>query len=275
MGSIKTILFIFGISFFTYLQGETLLKGRIYPLDTNLASPLEVSLGESFSAVIELWPKDLWSDLTIEDLQLQPWLDSLFILRIDKMTPSENNSDVWIIHAQVVVIGEFVAGTTYFWRKDGHELTMIPEHLIYNDLITQSHERSFIYWIEDVTSNPSQSLTLFVIFAFVGALALVGGGIFFRIYFIKKQKMKEEKIHLQLLVNRFKSAKIRCDFEKLFQQQKQWPFSWKNSEKGQLFLLFISTNQYKKSWSPEELKYIQALSIEIPQEQKGGPNGTS
>jgi hypothetical protein len=225
------IILFFGISNLSAdLNGEVTVGGN---------SP-KIKSGDIVDIVLKIWPIENPSKAEFESLVGKNLFNSFYISEITQMAPSENNADVFEIHAKGIVVDDL---KTLSFSYKGEVINFKPLDLKIEKI--EEAPKDF-YILNQSQDYDYQSIILYslIIFSLLGIV----------VYFIKYKKKKVVKVNPRsLYAKKFAEAADRASFEWIYAQKEEWiKLLDIETQAHKEFLITINAHQFKKEWSKED-----------------------
>ncbi|MBF0361432.1 MAG: hypothetical protein HQK49_10485 [Oligoflexia bacterium] len=267
-----------GYSFANELDEQNILQAKITIMDiyghknSNLLAQQELRLGDTFNAIIEVWPRNLIETPTIvfhrmnfvedysKELEGQIILGLFYINHIKSIKISSNNEEVILIDANMVLIKNFVEFNFHVLKLANKEIpTFIESNFkIVNDLQDSSSVvfNDFKY----VKPQEAQSEILSNKKKVATSIVIILASILIAIYFIRILIVyfKNESLHRSLILHwkgLFEKELVkREDYEIIYKGRNEWIKLTKiyNQKKYKEdidnFLLKLNSHQYRRNW---------------------------
>ena len=240
-----------------FLSINSVLGYEVEGVLKNIGSSSTVTEGESFDAQIDIWPM---AEDSLESIQASVenkiFLDYFYIGRVSNIRYSENNSEVVIVNAKVVLVKSYESKSVFIWT---YKSLTIPFNLknvspqsneIGKDFIILNQQDGFL----DRKFNLWAILIVVAIFLLLSFIA-IKKAIVVRGSRLKSQRIKEEWNKL------FLAASDREAVENIYKFRNKW-LDIIGGETPPIINFFeeLDSVQYKKDWSDiEEHKVLEAF----------------
>ncbi|PIK14463.1 hypothetical protein [Halobacteriovorax sp. JY17] len=247
--SLTLTLFLFILNF-SSLAYE--VEGRL----KNLSPDKIILEGESFDGELSIWPMPEESLEAIkESLEGKSFLDYFYIAKIDNIRFSENNSDVIVVNAKVVLVKAYESKSVFIWTYKSLTVPVAVEEVapqkndVGKNFVILNQKEGFL------SSKYNFSLLL------VGLLFIVLTFYFGRKVQTRRRIKKEQLAIISNWNNLFQNAKRRADVEIIYAKKSEW-LNIIGGETPPIINFFETLNaiQYKQSWNDiEEHKVLEAF----------------
>lgn len=218
----------------------------------------ELKLGDSFDATIEIWPKDLIPFPQIEDFTSKTILNLFYINNIKNIITSENNPDVIVINANMVLIKNFSDFNYHILKLRDKEISTFIENNV--KIIYDTKDKGnitfddFKYFEINITNPRDLDQTRIIVLISIAILFLLSIIIYFSIiginFYQNKITYRNSILYWQDLFE--KKTLKRDDFELIYAKKTEWIPLVKNylkhKENIDKFLSNLNLHQYKKNW---------------------------
>ncbi len=220
-------------------------------------SPGKVILeGESFDGEFTIWPMHEENlEVIRESLEGKSFLDYFYIAKINNIRFSENNSDVIVVNAKIVLLKAYESKSIFIWT---YKSLTIPVSL--KDITPQKNEvgKNFVIFKQKDSLLPSKlNFTLFIVTILILVLAF-----YFGRNIQSKRRVRREHLALISYWNSlFQTTKDREGVEVIYARKSEW-LDIVGGETPPIRNFFESLDaiQYKQSWTDiEEHKVLEAF----------------
>ena len=242
--------------FFGFLTVSSVYGYEVEGVLQNLASSREISEGESFDAHIDIWPM---ADESLEaikgSLENKSFLDYFYIGKVNNIKFSENNSDVVVVNAKVVLVKSYEERPVFIWTYKSLTIPFALKNIspqksnIGKEFIILNQQDGFL----------AKKYNLFFIMTFLTFL-LISFVVIRKFLLTRKLRIESLRVR-QKWSELFLSASDRRDVENIYKLRNEWLDIIGGETPPILnFFTLLDSVQYKKNWTDiEEHKVLEAF----------------
>lgn len=232
---------------------------------TNKSNNSQLKTGETIDVEIDFLPIEKLEKFKIENFNNKRIFEHFFMSNIKLFQVSENNPEVFSIHAKLTLLTEPKDNNEFFFDSGNLK---IPVELRNIQIVKTNFTKVDKFILVDQIVSPVIPWKIILTLTLIGLLLVYF--VFRKINSRRKHnlilKIERDKTsqNLKLWNEKFLNAKIRIDFEEIFAKKNIWK-SLKNSENNKIdeFLKCIERHQYKPSWGESEYREINSYFIHI------------
>lgn len=242
MNFITTALLFFLILLPTLNAGEAFFR----PVSRQT---IELTEGDSFRGVIELWNLKNISTSMISKMKGETFLNSFYVVSLSPPRWSENNPEVIIVEGLFILEKKSLTNE-HIWKVGGIDVPVLVKEIISHEL--DSKEDKFIV-IEKQYDFSENSYRLI---AGVAVLILL----FLVIIFLKQKRKKSFPLNSAAIdwKGRLKNAKSLDDFSEIYLNKDSWPTEFgKDSKHFKEYLRKSEKIIFKKNPKDSELDELR------------------
>jgi len=239
----------------TFLISYSVFSYEVKGILKNLDHSNTILEGESFNAQINIWPMADENLNNVKDVLIgKTFLDHFYIASVSNIKFSENNSDVIIVYAKLVLTTAYQNKSVFIWTYKSLTIPFEIENInpVKNDL-----EKDFIILSQESGGDKLKRMWPYTVIALVVIIVITPLAIRYR----KLRVLKMEKQRVLLLWReRFKNAQTRTDIENIYKTRDEW-LKLIGGETPPILEFFqkLDLIQYKKEWSDiEEHQVMEA-----------------
>lgn len=252
-------LIIYFFLFSSSLWAAEAPQAKVYGEDRTVE--LKMKVGETFSAVIEIWPLSPEVVITADKLVGKKLSKDFFVPRVHKIERSANNEEVLQIFLNLTAVGPGKVTQSELVIGELKVTAQLERISIINDL---GMVKQITFLTQDLFGLPWNYLLIFLPLFILFVVAFVW-------FIVKKRKHmkamweeKEKKKVRDHWAQVFLSAKERNDFEYIYKNKSKWKdFLPKMTPPVMDFLSAVDRHQYKEVWSDSDLQEIIQYHDEV------------
>lgn len=222
----------------------------------NLSEDISVIEGESFDAEINIWPMlDENLETIKNNLLSKTFLDYFYIVKVNGIKFSENNSEVVVVYVKAVLTKSYENKSVFLWN---YKSLTIPFEVKNITPIKNNLEKNFIIMNQE-NGVVEKAISYLPIIIFVLIISIVT--FFGRKFFLSKRKKDERKKVFEKWDRKFKSTNNRLDIEEVYKKRTEW-LSLVGGETPPILDFFneLDNIQYKENWTDvEQHKVLEAF----------------
>lgn len=203
--------------------------------------------GDLVEGLLKIWPLENADLSQIRKLEKTLFFDSLYLAKINSLTPSENNADVIELKGQFFVKNS-KSSDLYFIKYNDINIPVRINQLNLEEL-GEKQEKFYIadqgvekkYWIK----------VILIVFISIVLVLIIFRKKIQQWYNVKTQKniLQKKKYYDEL----FRVANERKDFEEIYLKRSQWiPLLSQQLQAHEDFFNVLNNHQFKKEWQNEE-----------------------
>lgn len=265
--TIVILSIVFMMPILLYGRDSQIVKARLYQIPEQEIH--SVMAGEMIPIQIEIWPSSALADIQLKksDFAMKNFGDSFFIWSVQTLTPSENNSDVWVLKGEAVPTSSFVAGTTYQWEFLGKKWEIIIDKIRLDERDLSLRDKLHFSYLPlplPPNHNVKSILIWFVFGVLIPILCLL-------IWFLCQVNKKIRKNSLvqkseSRALSMIKSATRREEIEAIYEKRDELKTVFLGHPALPILSTLLETIkniQYKRSWVESDFQMINELIHKI------------
>ncbi|MBF0300120.1 MAG: hypothetical protein HQK51_15470 [Oligoflexia bacterium] len=217
----------------------------------------ELKIGDTFNGIIEVWPKNLLEFPESKDFEGKVILGLFYVSEIKSIKTSENNDEVIVIDANMVLIKSFADFNFHILKFRDKEISTFIENNIKinndsqdkNNVIFSDFKYADLIRVHEAEDAYSKWIIL---------ITIISGILLGMIYLIKTfiSSYKKNAIYRSMVLywkELFEKEILkREDFELIYKNKTQWIPLIKNylihQKDIEEFLLKLDLHQYRRNW---------------------------